>query len=208
MKNASLVLNAVLLVAVAVLYYLHFASSTPVQKADSEGVPTELSIAYINSDSVLEKYEFFKENKTRLEAKGKKLDQDLQNRAQSLQNDISAYQRNLSSMTIGQAKAVEEDLGKKQQNLQMYQRSLEQELMGDQAKMNEELYDKITVFLKQYAQEKNLQVVFKFDPSSDLLYAGETIDITKDVVAGLNQEYTLKQSEVKAKADSVAKKKK
>jgi len=208
MKNASLVLNGVLLVAVAVLYYLHFSSKSPAASSSGDAVPSDLSIAYINSDSVLKYYDFFKENKEKLEAKGKKLDQDLQTRAQSLQRDIEAYQKNYGSLTIGQAKAIEEDLGKKQQNLQMYQRSLEQELMGEQAKMNEDLYGKVTEFLKQYGKDKSLQVVLKFDPSSDVLYGNSAIDITQDVIKGLNDTYKLDQTTAKSKADSTASKKK
>lgn len=205
MKNLSLGLNAVLLIAVGILYYLHFSSrvSTPVSENSAVG---DLKVAYINSDTVLKYYDFFKVNMEKLESRGKKLDQDLQNRAQSLQNDITAYQRNYSSMTIGQAKAVEDDLGKKRQNLELYQRSLEQELIAEQTTMNEELYKKITDYLKDYAQQKELQIVFKYNPSSDVLYGGASVDITQDVIQGLNAAYSLDKTNVKA--DSTASKKK
>jgi outer membrane protein len=205
MKNISLILNAILFVAVAVLYYLHFSpKSTAVVGGEPSTHASDLKIAYINSDSVLKYYEFFNVNREKLETKGKKLDQDFRNRAQSLQNDINAYQQNLGSMTIGQAKAVEEDLGKKQQNLQLYQRSLEQEIMTEQAKMNEELYAKITAYLKEYGEEKGLEVVLKYDPSSDLLYGGKTIDITPDVIAGLNTAYKAETAKPTAKNDTTA----
>jgi outer membrane protein len=204
MKNISLILNAILFVAVAVLYYLHFSPKSQEVAGDSSASVSDLKIAYINSDSVLKYYDFFKLNKEKLESKGKKLDQDFRNRAQSLQNDISAYQRNVGSMTIGQAKAVEEDLGKKQQNLQLYQRSLEQEIMTEQSKMNEELYAKITAYLKQYGEEKGLQAVLKYDPTSDLLYGGKAIDITQDVIAGLNETFKADSAKPAAKTDSTA----
>lgn len=207
MKNISLILNAVLFIAVAVLYYLHFSPKGSPVADESTTSTADLKIAYINSDSVLKYYEFFNVNKVKLEAKGKKLDQDFRNRAQSLQNDISSYQRNVGTMTIGQAKAVEEDLGKKQQNLQMYQRSLEQEIMTDQAKMNEELYAKITAYLKQYGEEKGLQVVFKYDPSSDLLFGGKSIDITQEVIKGLNEVFKAENAKPETKVDSTATKK-
>jgi outer membrane protein len=116
MKNISLLLNVVLFIAVAVLYYLHFTPKGSQIESNAATNASDLKIAFINADSVLKYYDFFSVNKEKLETKGKKLDQDFRNRAQSLQNDINAYQRNLGSMTIGQAKAVEEDLGKKQQN--------------------------------------------------------------------------------------------
>jgi outer membrane protein len=203
MKNVSLALNGVLIVAVGILYYLHFSSGSKANTATSDStIPSDIKIAYINSDTVLKYYDFFKSNVEKLEAKGKKLDQDLQNRAQSLQNDITAYQRNYGSMTIGQAKAVEEDLGKKRQNLELYQRSLEQGLMEDQAKVQEELYLKITDYLKVYAQDKDLQVVLKYNTSSDLLYGGSGIDVTQDVIKGLNELYKTELAAPKTKADS------
>ena len=135
MKNISLILNAVLFVAVAFLFYLHFAGK-PTQSPSTEvAAPGDLKMAYINSDSVLKYYDYFKINRGKLESKSKKLDQELRGRAQSLQNDYEAYQRNVGNLTIGQAKAIEEDLNKKQQNLRLYQESLSQELSGDEGKM-------------------------------------------------------------------------
>jgi outer membrane protein len=75
------------------------------------------------------------------------MDADYRNRATGLQNEIAAYQRNVSNMTLSQVRATEEDLGKKQQNLQMYQQTLSQQLMEEEAKLNKELYDRITTFL-------------------------------------------------------------
>jgi outer membrane protein len=74
MKNLSLILNAVLLVAVGILYFLHFSGSN--ETSSSGGFITEggnLSVAYINSDSVLEHYDYLKEERTRLEEKGSKM---------------------------------------------------------------------------------------------------------------------------------------
>jgi outer membrane protein len=206
MKNLSLVLSSISLAAVIVLFYLHFSPRKASTVSTGDETVTDLKVAYINSDTVLKYYDYFKVAKEKLEAKGKTLNQDLENRAQSLQNDITSYQRNVGSMTIGQAKAVEEDLGKKQQNFRLYQQSLEQELATDQAKMNEELYANVTAFLKKYGQEKGLQMVLKYDPSSDVLYGGSGIDITKDVIKGLNDSYTAGKTDAGKDTTSAKKK--
>ncbi len=210
MKNLSLILNVVLLVAVVILYVLHFSGPGKVESrsSGSDTSAADLKVAYINSDSVLKYYDYLKVNRDQLEAKTKKMDQDLRNRTVGLQNEITAYQRNVSGMTLGQARAAEEDLGKKQQNLQMYQQSLQQQLMQEEAKLNKELYDRITGFLKEYGQEKGLQVVLKFDPTSDVLYGGESLDITQDVIKGLNESYQSEKQGPGAKADSTTAKKK
>lgn len=198
MKNVSLILNAILFVAVGVLYYLHFSTDkSSTTSSDSIGFDGDLKVAYINSDSVLKNYEYLKASAEVLEAKKKKVEQDYVNRAQSLQNEITAYQRNVNNMTVGQVRAVEEDLGKKQQNLQLYEQSLTQDLMNDQSKLNKELYDRITKFLKKFGKDHGLHVVFKFDTTSDILYGEEVLDITQEVVTGLNAEYVIEKAAVK-----------
>lgn len=205
MKNLSLILNIVLLVAVIFLYVLHFSPGKDSSKSSSSDTSSvDLKVAYIQSDSVLKHYEYLKVNRVQLEAKTKKMDQDLRNRTVGLQNEINAYQRNVSGMTLGQARAAEEDLGKKQQNLQLYQQSLQQQLMQEEAKLNKELYDRITTFLKKYGEEKGLQVVLKYDPTSDVLFGGESLDITADVIEGLNKAYIAETKGSSVKADSVA----
>lgn len=202
MKNLSLILNAVLLVAVGVLFYLHFSSAKPASSSSSVAPTGDLTIAYINSDSVLKNYDYMEETQALLEAKQKKLADDFAARANSLRGEISAYQRNVSSMTIGQAKALEEDLGKKQQNLQLYQQRLDQQMGEEAAKVNKELYDRITAFLKTYSEENNIQVVVKFDIGSDVLYGKPGLDITNSVVAGLNEQYAAEKNGTKPKADT------
>lgn len=206
MKSLSLVLNAILLVAVAFLFYFHYSEPKGQRSVDYAG-GDDLKIAYINADTVLKYYEYFKLNKDKFEAKGKQLDQELKNRALGLQSEIESYQRNVNSMTIGQARAVEEDLGKKRQNLQLYQESLSQQMLADQDKMTKELYTKVTTYLKKYGQKRGLQVVLKYDASSDLLFGGDSLDITTEVIKGLNETYNLEKASP-TKTDSAGAKKK
>jgi outer membrane protein len=206
MKNLSLVLNVVLLVAVSVLYYLHFSGggkSSPSQVGAS-GVPTDVRIAFINADTVLKHYEYLKVNTSKMDEKRQKMRADYTNRASGLQSEIAVYQRTVNTMTLGQARAVEEDLQKKQQNLQMYEQTLMQQFSEEEGKLNRDLYERITKYLKKYSEEKGLQVVLKFDPTSDVLYGGQALDISQDVIAGLNQEYQVEKAGGKTKADSTA----
>lgn len=205
MKNLSLILNGISLVAIAVLFAMYFSAQKG--SISSVSAPSDLKIAFIKSDSVLKYYDYFNDQKTIYEAKSKRIDNDLQTRAQSLQNDITAYQRNRANLTIGQAQAIEEDLGKKQQNFQLYRQSVEQEVVNDQTKLNNDLYGRITAFLKKYAEGSGLQVILKNDPTSDVLYGNDAIDVSQDVIKGLNEEYKIEKGNAPAKKDSTASKK-
>ncbi len=208
MKNLSLIINIVLLVAVGVLFFLHFTKSkTEFASTNSLSVPSDLKIALINSDSILKYYDFLLVNRKTLEAKSQKLEQEFRNRAQGLQNEIANYQRSVNNLTLSQAKALEEDLGKKQQNLQLYQQSLGQQMAEEEGKLNKELYERVTAFLKKYSSEKELQVVLKYDPASDVLFASKSLDITKDVIKGLNEAYATERTSGST-GDSISAKKK
>ena len=193
MKSLSLILNVILILAVAILYFLHFNGKSEEQENTSsleeETTDGDLKVAYINADTVLQHFDFFKEKQKELEEKQKKLDQDYRNRAQGLQNEVNNYQQSMPNLTMGQARALEEDLMKKQQNLRVYQESLTQQLLQDEAKINQELYEKVTSYIKEYSEDKNIEMVVKYNPGSDVLYAGSAMDITREVISGLNKKY-------------------
>lgn len=204
MKNLSIVLNVVLTVAVVVLYVLHFNGKPELKEAaGSEGVSVDasnLSIAYVNSDSLLKNYDFFKELEKSLIEKRDKLNLEYQNRAEGLQKEITNFQSTAGNMTISQARAVEEDLKKKQQNLMMYQQQLSQQMMQEEAKMNSELYDKVASYLNEFGMDKELQIVLTYTKGSGVLYANEGLDITDQVMEGLNDAYKVEQSGEKTEA--------
>lgn len=206
MKNLSLVLNIVLLVAVIVLYVLYFSSKKTGQLASvADSVAGSSKIAFILTDSVLDNYDYLKTSKDVLEEKSKKLQQEYRNRAMGLQSEITAYQRTRNSLTLGQDQAMQEDLGKKQQNLQMYEQTLSQQLMGEEQKLMKELYDRLTKYCKEYGEQSGLQVILKYDQASDVLYGSGGLDITKVVIAGLNEAYQSEKSGVKSDSTSKAK---
>jgi outer membrane protein len=191
-KNILGVLNVVLLIAVAGLYYLHFngaANSEQTVSANTGMMVENPTIVYLNSDSLLINYEYLKDQQEVLKAKSEKLNNEYKNRAQGLQAEFNNYQQNSNNMTIAQARAVEEDLMKKQQNLKLYEQGLAQQLVGEEGKINQELYDKVSAFLKEYGEENELHMVVKYNPGSDVLYANGGMDITEAVIAGLNADY-------------------
>lgn len=191
MKNLSLILNALLLVAVAVLYFLHFSSQKSPQEENqgASGAPLPVNIAYINSDSLLKNYDYFKAVADKLETKKDGLQAEYENRARGLESEINSFQQNAQNMTMAQARAVEENLVKKQQNLMRYQETLAQDLAQEEAKVNNELYDRVADYLKKYGQDNNFQLVLTYQKGSGVLYANDSLNITNEIISGLNKAY-------------------
>ncbi len=193
MKIASLVLNIVLAIAVIYLYVLHFSQNSELTPADtstdgaaSGAIPR---IAYVNSDTLLANYAFFQTKRVELEKRAEDLQKEYENRARGLQNEISNFQQNAGTMTMNQARAVEEDLRKKQQNLMQYQQNLSGQLMEEEGKVNDDLYERVSDFLEDYGKNEDFKLVLTYTKNSGVLYADDSLDITQQVVEGLNQNY-------------------
>ncbi len=194
MKNISLIVNTVLVIAVGVLYYLHFSSSKPEDsgKAINISVPVKdikpTSVAYVNSDSLLNKYEYYKKIKADFEAKQARLESELTSKEQALRNEASSYQQKAQTMTESELKDLQERFAKKEQELLQYKDKKVKELTEEQQKQNELLYNKVTGFLKEHSQNK-FKYVLGYSKDGNILYADDSLNITNQVIEGLNSEY-------------------
>jgi outer membrane protein len=63
-------------------------------------------------------------------------------------------------------------------------------LANESAAENEKLYEKVAAYLKGYAKKKGYKMVLTYSKANPtVLYADESLDVTKDVVSGLNDAY-------------------
>ncbi|NII81565.1 OmpH family outer membrane protein [Pedobacter riviphilus] len=154
--------------------------------------PTE-KIVYVNSDSLLTKYEYFKDLKVKFEGKTKNAQADMQAKGQAFQREVAQYQQSAQTLSADQRKSTEERLARKQQELQTYQQNAGGALQNEQAAENEKLYDKVAEYLKGYAKEKGYKMVLTYSKgNSAILFADESLDVTSEVIKGLNAEYSKK----------------
>ena len=199
MKNLSLILNVVLFIALGILYYLHFESNAAIEETVEENSNdlvslTNLKVAYVNSDSLISNYEFYKDKAEELRKHREQSESSLESRAKGIESQVNDFQRTRGNMTMNQARAIEEDLYNKQQNLLQYRETLAQNLMTKESEVNNELYDNISQFLKKYGDNNNLEIVLSFSRGSGVLYANDSLDITQVVISGLNDAYRNKNA--------------
>ena len=166
-------------------------------------VKTNLALAYVNSDSLATNYLYFADVNKELEELKAKYEKEFANRATGLQRQIEDFQKTANNMTIAQGRAVEEDLTRKQQNLQQYQQTLTQELLKEEAKLNKELYEAVSSYLGSYGKDNGLDFIFKHSTGGEIWYGNSAMDITAEVIEGLNNQYASGELN-SATADSTA----
>ena len=171
------------------------AKTTETKKTDSTtaAVSVNEKIVFVNQDSLLTKYEYYKDLKNKFEKKTKDAQSDLQSKQQAYQREVTQYQQSAGTLSADQRKSTEERLGRKGQELQAYQQNAGGALQNEQAVETEKLYDKVAGYLKTYSKEKGYKMVLTFSKgNSAILFADESLDITSEVIKGLNAEYTKK----------------
>ncbi|HYH55636.1 MAG TPA: OmpH family outer membrane protein [Anseongella sp.] len=148
------------------------------------------AIVYVNSDTLLAKYEYFKDLQKELESKGKTLENQVSSRTASFQKQVSAYQQNAATMTPGERQSTEQNLGKAQQELQALQQKAGQDMMKNEQEANDKLHAKVQAFLKEYAAMNDYKFVLTYSRSNNaVLFADSTLDVTAEVLNGLNAAY-------------------
>ncbi|GAC1439626.1 MAG: hypothetical protein NVSMB63_05100 [Sediminibacterium sp.] len=195
MKNFTTGLNILLVAAVAVLFYLHFASGThkAVVKSEERQGPRAGSckIAYFEIDSIQSKFEYFKEVRSILQAK----DQANSKQLNQMRNDFAVrlqdLQKKAPAMTQAEVNNKQEELRQLEKSFQNKEQMMNNELQDESTRRLQEVQKKIKDYLVEYNKDKGYSYIFS--NLSDLLYLKDTAyDITADVVRGLNIRYKKK----------------
>jgi len=159
-------------------------------KTETAKVKDNEPIVYVNSDSLLTKYEYFKDLKVKLDAKSKAAQTDLGAKQQAFQREVAEYQQTQNTLPADQRASTEQRLARKQQELQAYQQNAGAALQNEQAVEQEKLYNKIADYLKIYAKEKGFKMVLTYQKgNSAILFADASLDVTSEVIVGLNEGY-------------------
>jgi len=201
MKNLSLIFNAILAIAVVVLFVLVLGNKTDtVTKQTVHGKETvttgKLPIAYINIDSLLLHYQFAKEANESLIKKQEDSRLTINTRARQLQTEMGEFQKKLENNAFLSRERAEQEqsrLQKKQQALQALDGDLSKQLVQIQQKMSEELRDTINSFMKQYNKDHKYQMIISNTSSDNILYADKSYDITAEVTKLLNERFAAKK---------------
>jgi outer membrane protein len=197
MKRLPIILNLVLFVAVAVLYVLHFTShkgnsvsagSMPGTVASVNG---SLKVAFVNIDTLVSKYNLYKDNNVKLGEKQKLMETELKDKTDKFQKNYTDFQYKINKglVTTAEAQEMQKNLGEEQQNLVKLRDQLSQEFAEQQQVMNRQMVNEIEKYLKDYTKEHPYHYIFSYAFGQNLLYANDSLDITKDIIVRLNENY-------------------
>lgn len=200
MKNALIIINALLILAVGFLLYNHFSTNkkqtdtTPVagSKKDSTATNQRLVFAYIDTDSIQVKYELAKVVQNEIKRKETAITAEMERMEKNYKNKIAGYQQQQASMTPEQMEAAGRDVQNLQQQIMEKRQSLSEDFNSFVASKNMSVMKEIKDFLKKYNANGRYSFIFSYEPGL-FYYKDSSFDITADVLKGLNDEYRAKK---------------
>ncbi len=226
-KNVSLILNVVLAIAVGVLYYLHFTTSSTITspKDDNKGVdekaesvevlPDSLviaddttdsespaqankeisgKIAFIDLEEFYARYEFYKQGVKNIERSIENKQNQLISKQKALEEEFMKYQQTAPTLSETYRKTKEQQLMEQEQELFKLRDELQQQQENEFNNFNTSLLKKVDDYVKDLSKKQQYDYVFTYTKGgpSIMVYAKDSLDITGEVVEGLNKAYRKK----------------
>ena len=194
--NFNTVLGLILLLGLIVLYVLHFtgrnthAELSPV-KFQKSTTGKQLSVVFVNIDSLNTYYEYVKILRRDLESTGKRLQTEVLAEQAALEKEANDFQRQISANIIPEdkAKVIYEQLMQKQQALMQKKDRYTQQVAEQEMNMNLRLVDSVSAFLKRCKRQYHYDYIMGFKSGGEILVSNDTLDITIPVLEALNKEY-------------------
>ncbi len=199
MKGSSFIVSVVALIAVAILYILHFtqgSQKSAVLTEDGERVVQSegsFKIAYVKADSLILNYDLAEDLHDEFTKRQEAYKNEFGTKRQSFEREASAFQEKLQrGGFLTEQRAIQERdrlVGKEQEIMQ-----LDQDLTGKlaelQAANNKQILDSLLNYLENYNKKMKYDYIFN---GSEILVGNEAHNITAEVLKALNERYSKKK---------------
>ena len=206
MKNTPLILS--IIACVAAVAALILTLTTPknhhkaVENTDSiQAVAGD--IVYLRLDTLMMQYDMYSDLQSAFEAKAQTVDSDLNKKARKLESDIKNFENQINKGLLTRSAAEQQNnaLQQRQANLQNEAAQKQQELAEESQVLLNQVMFAIQSYLEEYNKEHIFAAILTTTAATNVVIVGApALDITQEIVEGLNAEYiktrnTTKKSE-------------
>lgn len=151
-----------------------------------------IKIAYVELDSLMQKYNFAIDINKEMMRKEENIKMTLSKKADEMKKEQADFEYKYKNNVFSTPERAQEEynrLMKKEQEIMKLEQRLTMEFEQEGLAKNKALRDSINTYIKTYNNTKGYDFILsKF--GDNLLYANEALNITQEIVDGLNREYT------------------
>lgn len=171
-------------------------------------------IAVVDLDRIMKEYQMSIDLQEEVQGKTGSIEQELKRKGDKIQRDMSSFQDKVNKGVLVQSVAEVQyrEIQENQANFQQYAAQRQQEVQEMLMQTQSKIANSISAFIKDYNKEKGYAMILSTqgeDLAVPVITAAEELDITDDIIEGLNKQYSQDKSKAKGTeetADKVEKK--
>lgn len=151
-----------------------------------------IKVVYVDLDSLMANYNLAKDINTDMMRKEEDIKLKLTEKLKNLQANQADFERKYKNNVYSTPERAQQEYNrivKMEQEIAQFEQSMATEFEKEGTAKNKALRDSINAFIKEYNADKGYDYILT-KAGDNFLYANEALDITKEVVDGLNSRYT------------------
>jgi outer membrane protein len=184
-----------LIMAIVVLVFQFIGEKGPqitIPEGDSEVAAQRGDIVYVRMDTLIMQYDMASDLSSTFQAEAQAVQDDLNKRGRKLESDMKSFENQYQKglLTRSNAEQQQNALLKRQQELQNLANQKQLELQEKEFVMNNQIIYAIKTYLEEYNKVRGYAAILTTtDVSNTVIVGNVALDITQEVVEGLNAEY-------------------
>ncbi|MFZ6011386.1 MAG: OmpH family outer membrane protein [Bacteroidota bacterium] len=150
---------------------------------------TQHKFVYVDSAKLVSSYQGMQDTRKVYQQKAAVWKANIDTLASEVQQQIFKYEKESPKMSAKERQLSQELIRTKQQQLAEYQQAMNTKAQQEDATMTKQVVEQINAYLKKYGQDHGYPIIFAATEYGNIAYAKDGLDITEQVLEGLNKEY-------------------
>lgn len=199
-KNLPIILSSLALAGVIALAIISCTGKSCKKSAQNSEQGQDLAgaIVYFDLDRVINEYDMANDLQSVFQTKVESINQEVNRRGTKLEKDIKAFQDKVDKglLTRSVAEAQSEKLQQQQQTFQNYAAQKQQEIAEENQVMMNQIADAIREYVVEFNADRQYAAILTTQGEilqAPVVCADESLDITDELVEGLNAAYVQKK---------------
>lgn len=208
MKKTTVIFGILALTGALALSSCKGNGGAKVFTGSKDSTAAACGIAYVDLDRITQEYTMAVELTDKVNNEAAALDSELKRRGSKIERDYANFQDKVNKGLLTQfdAEVQAKKIQEAQANFQNYLNAKQGEMQTRMVQVQEQIANSISLYIKSYNETAGYAMILSTQGSSlsvPVITAAEGLDITDDVIEGLNKQYE-KNKNNPSQADTTA----
>jgi outer membrane protein len=147
-------------------------------------------IVYVDSIKVLSGYKGMEYAKKEYDVKVSVWNANLDTLKMEMEIKFQEYETKRLKLSVKEKELMEELLETKRQQYLNYQQMVAEKMKKEDQELTAKVHTKVNDYLKRYGEQKGYAFILGANQYGSIVYAENAVNITDEVIEGLNKEFT------------------